>query len=66
VLGVSLPKRSSFSLRKANGFKVDTRKVAGAVTDAANRADQLGQRVSRVATGVREVSKAADQAAKKA
>ena len=57
VLGVPMPKR--------NGFKVDARKIAGAVTDAAKRADQFGQRVSRVASGVQNVSETADQAAKK-
>jgi hypothetical protein len=72
VLGVPLPKRS-------NGFKPlaalpsrrrdlrrDTRKFAGKVTNAADRADRLGRRVSSVAGGVKEVSKTADEAAKKA
>jgi methyl-accepting chemotaxis protein len=57
VLGVSLPKR--------NGLKVDAEKISAAVTDAAKRADQFGQRVSRVAGSVRQVSETANEAAKK-
>jgi hypothetical protein len=58
VLGVTMP--------RGNGLKVDARKVAGAVTDAAKRADRFGQRVSGVAQSVRMVSETADKAAKKA
>jgi uncharacterized phage infection (PIP) family protein YhgE len=58
VLGVKMP--------RGNGLKVDARKVAGAVTDAAKRADQFGQRVSSVANSVQTVSETADKAAKKA
>jgi hypothetical protein len=59
VLGVSLP--------SGNGLKrVDARKIAGTVTDAAKRADQFGQRVSNVANSVQMVSETADKAAKKA
>ena len=57
VLGIPMPKR--------NGLKNDARKIAGAVTDAAKRADLFGQRVSRVATGVQNVSQTADDAVKK-
>jgi len=56
-----------------NGFvprrsrlKVDAKKVAGTVTDAAKRADQFGQRVSSVANSVQKVSETANDAAKKA
>ena len=59
VLGVTMP--------SGNGLKkVDARKVAGTVTDAAKRADRFGQRVSGVAQSVRMVSETADKAAKKA
>jgi hypothetical protein len=57
VLGVTLPKR--------NGLKVDARKIADGVADAAQRADRLGQRVSSVASGVQRVSETASDAAKK-
>ena len=57
VLGVSMPKRS--------GFKADARKITGAVTDAAKRADTFGQRVSRVASSVQNVSETANDAVKK-
>ena len=59
VLGVTMP--------RGNGLKnVDARKVPGAVTDAAKRADRLGQRVSSMARSVQMVSETADKAAKKA
>jgi hypothetical protein len=57
ILGVPIPKR--------NGFKTDARKLTGAVTDAAKRADHLGQRVSRIAGSVQTVSETADAAVKK-
>lgn len=57
VLGVPLPKR--------NGLKVDAQKVTEAISDAAKRADRIGQRVSRVANGVQDVSETANAAAKK-
>jgi hypothetical protein len=57
VLGVSLPKR--------NGLKVDSQKITEAIADAAKRADRIGQRVSRVANGVQDVSETANAAAKK-
>jgi len=57
VLGVQMPTR--------NGFKTDARKITSAITDAAKRADQFGQRVSRVASGVQNVSETASDAVKK-
>jgi hypothetical protein len=57
VLGVPIPKRT--------GFKADARKLTGAVTDAAKRADHLGQRMSRIAGSVQTVSETADEAVKK-
>lgn len=65
VLGVSVPKRSKLSLPKKNGFKSDARKVTGAVTGAAKRADDFGQGVSRIASSVRKVGETADEAVKK-
>lgn len=65
VLGVSVPKRSKLSLPKKNGFKPDARKVTSAVTDAAKRADDFGQGVSRIASSVKKVGEAADEAVKK-
>ena len=59
VLGVTMP--------RGNGLKkVDARKIAGAVTDAAKRADRFGQGVSSMASSVQMVSETADKAAKKA
>jgi hypothetical protein len=65
VLGVSMPKRSKLSLPKKNGFKPDAHKVASTVTDAAKRADNFGQGVSRIASSVRKAGEAADEAVKK-
>jgi hypothetical protein len=65
VLGVSMPKRSKLSLPKKNGLKPDARKVTSAVTDAAKRADDFGQGVSRIASSVKKVGEAADEAVKK-
>jgi hypothetical protein len=56
VLGVSMPTR--------NGFKADARKITGAVSDAAKRANHFGQGMSRVATSVQKVSETADEAVK--
>jgi hypothetical protein len=53
------------SLPKKNGFKPDARKVTSAVTDAAKRADDFGQGVSRIASSVKKVGDAADEAVKK-
>jgi hypothetical protein len=58
VLGVSLPKR--------RGVIRDAQTIAGKVSDAAKRADQLGQRVSTVANSVKQVSDNANDVAKKA
>lgn len=78
VLGVSVPKRSKLSLptKKAalpkvhmpngDGLRGDARKIAGALTDAAKRADRLGQQVSSVASSVQKVGETASDAAKKA
>jgi hypothetical protein len=66
VLGVSVGRRNGFTLPGRNGLKGDARKVASAVTDAAKRADRIGQRVSSVANTIQQVSETADHAAKKA
>jgi methyl-accepting chemotaxis protein len=71
VLGVTLPKRKSItasSLRKAlptQGIRRDTQSLAGKLGKAADRADRLGQSVSRVASSVKQVSDTAGEAAKK-
>jgi hypothetical protein len=65
VLGVPVPKRSKLSLPKKNGFKSDARKVTSAVADAAKRADDLGQGVSRIASSVRKVGETTDEVVKK-
>ncbi len=65
VLGVSVPKRSKMHLPKKNGFKPDARKVTKAVTDAAKRADDFGQGVSRIASSVKKVGEVTDEAVKK-
>jgi hypothetical protein len=59
VLGVTMPRGKEVK-------NLDTRKIAGAVTDGAKRADRFGQRVSSVASSVQTVSETADKAAKKA
>ena len=65
VLGVPVPKRSKLSLPKKNGLKSDARKVTSAVADAAKRADDFGQGVSRIASSVKKVGETADEAVKK-
>jgi methyl-accepting chemotaxis protein len=65
VLGITMPKRNGIKLPKG-GLKLDARKISSAVTDAAKRADQIGQRVSTVASGVQQVSESAEKAAKTA
>ena len=50
---------------KRNGLKAGTRSFAKSVSDAAQRADQFGQRVSRVASSVQSVSDTANEAVKK-
>jgi methyl-accepting chemotaxis protein len=57
VLGVSMP--------KANGMKPDAKKISEAVVDAAKRADQFGQGVSRVASSVKDMGETANKVAKK-
>ncbi|HSJ16468.1 MAG TPA: hypothetical protein VK920_00065 [Solirubrobacterales bacterium] len=59
VLGVTMPRGKELK-------NLDARKIAGAVTDGAKRADRFGQRVSNVASSVQTVSETADKAAKKA
>jgi len=58
VLGVTMPRGNVLK-------KVDARKIPGAISDAAKRADRFGQGVSRVANSVQMVSETADKAAKK-
>jgi hypothetical protein len=75
VMGISMPKRNGVKvmpkrsgfkgLPKRSGFKADATKVTGAVTDAAQRAEVFGQRVTRVAGSVRNVSETANEAVKK-
>jgi hypothetical protein len=64
VLGISMPK-NGISMPKPNGMKTDAKKISAAVVDAAKRADQIGQGVSRVASSVRDAGEAADKVAKK-
>jgi hypothetical protein len=59
VLGVTMPRGKELK-------SLDARRIAGAVTDGAKRADRFGQRVSNVASSVQTVSETADKAAKKA
>jgi hypothetical protein len=59
VLGVTMPRGKELK-------NLDARKIAGAVTNGAKRADRFGQRVSSVASSVQTVSETADKAAKKA
>ena len=71
VLGVTMPRGNG--LKNVDGLKknvdglkkVDARKIPGAVTDAAKRADLFGQRVSSMARSVQMVSETADQKTKK-
>lgn len=65
VLGVSVPKHAKLGLPKKSGLKPDARKVTSALTDAAKRADDFGQGVSRIASSVKKVGEAADEAVKK-
>jgi methyl-accepting chemotaxis protein len=60
--GFSLPKLP----RRGNGLKGGVRKVSHNISEAAEQADRIGQRVSNVANAVRKVSETADEAAKKA
>lgn len=70
VLGVPVPKRSKVHMPKVHmptgkGLKGDVRRAAGAVSDAAKQADEIGQRISKVASSVQAVSETTDKAAKK-
>lgn len=80
VLGVPVPKRPKSHLPKVGmpkvslpkvglpggkGLKGDVRRAAGAVTDAAEKADAIGKRISRVASSVQAVGQTTDDAAKK-
>jgi hypothetical protein len=58
VLGVSVPKGKT--------VKGGVRSAVGAVADAAGQAEEIGERITKVAESVQSVSKAADKAAKKA
>jgi hypothetical protein len=73
VLGIPMPKRNghhmpdvSGLMPKRGGVRKDTQKLAGKVTEAADRADKIGKRVSKVATSVKQVSETAKEASKKA
>jgi hypothetical protein len=67
VLGIRVGRRNGFRLPgRSGGLKRDARKVASAITEAAARADRFGQRVSKLASTIRQVSETADDAAKKA
>jgi hypothetical protein len=63
-----MPKRKSLKVPtpKLNGFKAEARTLTKSVSSAAQRADQFGQRVSRVASGVQNVSDTANETVKKA
>jgi hypothetical protein len=60
--GFSLPKLP----KRRSGLKGGVRKASRNLNQAAKQADQIGQRVSRVANAVQRVSETADDAAKKA
>jgi hypothetical protein len=64
---VSVPKVSTpkVSLPKGKGLKGDVRRAAGAVTDAAGKADRIGKRISQVASSVQAAGSATDETAKK-
>jgi len=70
VLGVSIPGRSNgLDPRKLmpggrHPMRRDTRKIAGKVADAANAADRFGQRVSKAAKNVKQVSETVGETAK--
>jgi hypothetical protein len=57
VLGITLPRRKD--------LRVDAQKVTETIAEAARRADRFGQNMSRVASGVQDVSQEANKAAKK-
>ena len=71
VLGVKLPARNGLDPRallpkRRPDLKRDVQNLATKVSDAADRADQIGQRVSSVASSVKQVSETTNKAAKKA
>jgi len=59
--GFSLPKLP----KRGGGMKDGVRKLSKNVSDAAKQADRIGQRVSKAANAVQQVSDTADSAAKK-
>jgi len=59
--GISLPKLP----KRRSGLKGGMRNISENVSAAAKQADQLGQRVSKVAQTVQHVSETADDAVKK-
>ena len=67
VLGIPVGRRNGFKLPgRSGGLKREARKLTSAVADAAKRADGFGQRLSKVASTVHQVSETAGEAAKKA
>jgi hypothetical protein len=60
--GFSLPKLP----KRSGSLKDSVRSLSKSVSDAAQKADQIGQRVSKTANTVHKVSETAGQAAKKA
>jgi hypothetical protein len=64
---VSVPKVSApkVNLPKGKDLKGDVRRAAGAVADAAGKADAIGKRISQVASSVQAVGSTADDTAKK-
>jgi uncharacterized protein YoxC len=68
---VKLPARNGLDPRallpkRRPDLKRDVQNLATKVSDAADRADQIGQRVSSVASSVKQVSETTNKAAKKA
>jgi hypothetical protein len=61
--GFSLP---SLPKPGRSGMKDGMRNLSQSVGEAAKQADQIGQRVSKVANAVQSVSETADKAVKKA
>jgi hypothetical protein len=68
VLGIPVRSRRRFNVRKfmpaAGATRANAKAVAGAVNDAAKRADRFGKRVSRVAGSVQRMNEAAQEGAK--
>jgi monoamine oxidase len=59
--GISLPKFS----KRGSGMKGGMRNISKSFSQAAKQADQVGQRVSKVAQTVQHVTETADDAVKK-